>query len=494
MVKLALWMPLLSLAAFAVTSPVQSSPDDRDFRSPDSHAESLSEKKERIKSTISEGIMFVSGRTRKGIDNLSPKGTDFVYTVLDDLNIAVNQDDIDNSNHASETADSGIRDLKSPDSRTDSSPDKKAIIRSTASHYIGVTHDQINWEIDQLSENPIDFIDGLLSAVNWLQFLDLPQGLLGIISDIQKYIVEFFEIEKTPTERDSTQAPPSETFNRATELIKQMIASNFGIDLAQAFNEAIPEGVMEKSSADSNDNNDTREVEFTATEAHSSSLVEECAPGHKLHDSCASEGRRCLGWDTRGRCVKWSCHCVKQRRELADSNSGIDSSSSTRASEDMITDGAVDSQLHVAKPCSPGWKRLQSPVYKIKLQWFVELPPNSADPLAERLTRSPSPNQNKDASHTYVHMHRARDADLFEDFCKDRLPNDEVYVPPQHQPINPEDEDDVVPDQHAAFGITKATQRQKEAAWKDLGLSGLMNRGPPIVKGKGAAGGSRMPR
>ncbi|KAE9572647.1 hypothetical protein CGMCC3_g11250 [Colletotrichum fructicola] len=101
---------------------------------------------------------------------------------------------------------------------------------------------------------------------------------------------------------------------------------------------------------------------------------------------------------------------------------------------------------------------------------------------------------NKDASHTYVHMHRARDADLFEDFCKDRLPDDEVYVPPQHQPINPEDEDDVVPDQHAAFGITKATQRQKEAAWKDLGLSGLMNRGPPIVKGKGAAGGSRMPR
>ncbi|KAJ4995223.1 Anaphase-promoting complex subunit 13 [Colletotrichum sp. SAR 10_66] len=359
MVKLALWMPLLSLAAFAVTSPVQSSPDGRDFRSPDSHAESLSEKKERIKSTISEGIMFVSGRTSKAIDNLSPKGTDFVYTVFDDLNIAVNQDGID--------------------SRTDSSSDKKAIIRSTASHYIGVTHDQINWEIDQLSEDPIDIIDGLLSAVDWLQFLDLPQGLLGIISDIKKYIVKVFEIEKTSTEHDSTQAPPSETFNRATELIKQMIASNFGIDLAQAFNEAIPEGVMEKSFADSNDNNDTREVEFTATEAHSSSLVEEY-------------------------------------------------------------------------------------------------------PLAERLTRPPPPNQNKDASHTYVHMHRARDADLFEDFCKDRLPDDEVYVPPQHQPINPEDEDDVVPDQHAAFGITKATQRQKEAAWKDLGLSGLMNRGPPIVK------------
>lgn len=135
-----------------------------------------------------------------------------------------------------------------------------------------------------------------------------------------------------------------------------------------------------------------------------------------------------------------------------------------------------------------------NPDHTTKLQWFVDLPPNSPDPLAGRLTRPPPPNQNKDASHTYVHMHRARDADLFEDFCKDRLPDDEVYVPPQHQPINPEDEDDVVPDQHAAFGITKATQRQKEAAWKDLGLSGLMNRGPPIVKGKGVAGGSRMPR
>ncbi|KAF4808906.1 Anaphase-promoting complex subunit 13 [Colletotrichum siamense] len=403
MVKLALWMPLLSLAAFAVTSPVQSSPDGIDLRSPDSDDESLSEKKERVKSAISEGIMILSDLTSKAIDSFPQELTDFVYTILDDLNVAVNQDDIDDSDHANETADSGIRDLKSPDSRTDRSPDKKAIIKSTASYYIGVAHDQINWEIDQISERPFNFFYGLLSAMDFSRLKDFPQGLPLFINGIKLYVVEFFEIEKTPTERDSTQAPAFETFNSTTELIKQMIASNFGIDLTQAFHEAIPEGVMEKSSADSNDNNDPREVEITATEAHSSSLVEECAPGHKLHDSCASEGRRCLGWDTRGRC-------------------------------------------------------------------------------------------NKDASHTYVHMHRARDADLFEDFCKDRLPDDEVYVPPQHQPINPEDEDDVVPDQHAAFGITKATQRQKEAAWKDLGLSGLMNRGPPIVKGKGAAGGSRMPR
>jgi Apc13p protein len=92
--------------------------------------------------------------------------------------------------------------------------------------------------------------------------------------------------------------------------------------------------------------------------------------------------------------------------------------------------------------------------------------------------------QNKDASHTHIHLHRARDADLFDDFCKDRLPDDEVYVPPHLQPINPEDEDDVVPDQHAAFGITKATQDKKEPAWKDLGLSRLMTQGPRPGQGK----------
>ena len=85
-------------------------------------------------------------------------------------------------------------------------------------------------------------------------------------------------------------------------------------------------------------------------------------------------------------------------------------------------------------------------------------------------------------------MQRPRDADIFEDVCQDRLPDDDIYVPPQHQPINPEDEDDVVPDQHAAFGIQKATQKVREPAWKDLGLGELMRRGPP--KGKGTTGGA----
>ncbi|KAH8668174.1 Apc13p protein-domain-containing protein [Tricladium varicosporioides] len=84
----------------------------------------------------------------------------------------------------------------------------------------------------------------------------------------------------------------------------------------------------------------------------------------------------------------------------------------------------------------------------------------------------------KDTTHTYIHLLSPRHADLFEDFCKDKLPDDEIYVPPHNQPINPEDEDDVVPDQHAAFGIQRATQKTRETMWKDLGLGELMRRGP----------------
>lgn len=94
-------------------------------------------------------------------------------------------------------------------------------------------------------------------------------------------------------------------------------------------------------------------------------------------------------------------------------------------------------------------------------------------------------------------MHQPRDADLFEDFCKDKLPNDEIYVPQQHQPVNPEDEDDVVPDQHAAFGIQRATQAVKEPAWKDLGLGELMRKGPASKTAAGAAartGAKGLPR
>lgn len=120
----------------------------------------------------------------------------------------------------------------------------------------------------------------------------------------------------------------------------------------------------------------------------------------------------------------------------------------------------------------------------------------------------------RDSSHTYIHMHSAHHADLFEDFCRPPsssnttaptgntnttnntttgdpsmqnlpgsfLPFESINLPPHLQPINPEDEDDVVPDMHAAFGIMRAlgTGEERglpaEPAWRDLGLGGLVDR------------------
>ncbi|KUI57258.1 Anaphase-promoting complex subunit 13 [Cytospora mali] len=124
----------------------------------------------------------------------------------------------------------------------------------------------------------------------------------------------------------------------------------------------------------------------------------------------------------------------------------------------------------------------------------------STKEIDARIGRTTGFTMNKDSQFTSLHLHRARDADLFESFCRDRLPSDDIYVAAHHQPVNPEDEDDVVPDQHAAFGIQKATQLKKEPAWRDFGLGGLMAKGPGASafkgiggKGKGVGGGGKKP-
>lgn len=89
--------------------------------------------------------------------------------------------------------------------------------------------------------------------------------------------------------------------------------------------------------------------------------------------------------------------------------------------------------------------------------------------------------QTRDSMATYLHMHHSHHADLLESFTNptsSQLAPEDIYIPPHLQPVNPEDEDDVVPDQHAAFGIQRATQVKKEPAWRDLGLDELMRRGP----------------
>ena len=80
----------------------------------------------------------------------------------------------------------------------------------------------------------------------------------------------------------------------------------------------------------------------------------------------------------------------------------------------------------------------------------------------------------RDSSRTHLHLRAGAHADLFEEFTRTPLHPDTIYLPPQHQPLNPEDEDDVVPDQHAAFGIAKATKETREPAWRDLRLAELV--------------------
>jgi hypothetical protein len=75
------------------------------------------------------------------------------------------------------------------------------------------------------------------------------------------------------------------------------------------------------------------------------------------------------------------------------------------------------------------------------------------------------------------------------------LPIEDIYVPPQYQPLNPEDEDDVVPDQHAAFGIARAMDAtmRREPVWRDLGLQELVRGAAPLAGG-GGGGASRSHR
>lgn len=49
-----------------------------------------------------------------------------------------------------------------------------------------------------------------------------------------------------------------------------------------------------------------------------------------------------------------------------------------------------------------------------------------------------------------------------------------------------------MPDQHAAFGITRAMERRREGVWRDLGLQELVNgNGVGREKSGGVVGGRR---
>ena len=67
------------------------------------------------------------------------------------------------------------------------------------------------------------------------------------------------------------------------------------------------------------------------------------------------------------------------------------------------------------------------------------------------------------------------------------LPYEEIQLPAHLMPINPEDEDDVVPDMHAAFGIQQALGRNQSG---NAGANGVgMGMGQGAVRGGGTVAG-----
>ncbi|GAO50037.1 hypothetical protein SAICODRAFT_64328 [Saitoella complicata NRRL Y-17804] len=81
-----------------------------------------------------------------------------------------------------------------------------------------------------------------------------------------------------------------------------------------------------------------------------------------------------------------------------------------------------------------------------------------------------------DSHATYIHMNQPWIVDHLDEWLQQKLPVEDIWVPPEHQPMNPEDEDEV-PDQHAAAGLLRA-QKPPEPAWRDLGLREMAARGP----------------
>jgi len=155
----------------------------------------------------------------------------------------------------------------------------------------------------------------------------------------------------------------------------------------------------------------------------------------------------------------------------------------------------------------------------------------------------------KDSSHTYIHLHASHHADLFEEFCHPPssstttnttnnnssftnqqhnttntttdpmdptlahipghfLPFESINVPPHLMPLNPEDEDGVVPEMHAAFGIARAMSTgaapglggersgqgvnatREGEVWRDFGLESLVEGTGrmSVTEGVGASG------
>ncbi|KAG5440212.1 hypothetical protein PCANB_001782 [Pneumocystis canis] len=80
-----------------------------------------------------------------------------------------------------------------------------------------------------------------------------------------------------------------------------------------------------------------------------------------------------------------------------------------------------------------------------------------------------------DSQRSYIHFNQPKIVDYIEEWCANKLPDDDIIVAHQHQPPHPDD--DEIPNQQSMNGILRA-QKLPEPAWRDLGLQELMQRGP----------------
>jgi hypothetical protein len=82
----------------------------------------------------------------------------------------------------------------------------------------------------------------------------------------------------------------------------------------------------------------------------------------------------------------------------------------------------------------------------------------------------------RDAERSHVHMSKPRVALFYTDWLKTKLEHENITVPPVHQPVNPDDDEDAVADQHAPSDIRNG--RKRELRWKALGLKERMELDP----------------
>jgi hypothetical protein len=84
-----------------------------------------------------------------------------------------------------------------------------------------------------------------------------------------------------------------------------------------------------------------------------------------------------------------------------------------------------------------------------------------------------------DFERSHIHLSQSRISLFFDEWNKCKLEFDDILVAPEHEPINPEDDDDIIPDQqHASFGLAKSHQNNSRSHWKDLKTKELLFQGP----------------